>query len=97
MVFKTKSMLQSLPETPGLRRSMALLLLLAACAPSPSGPVSDPQDYAITEAPVPFAVRQLLPRGVVDRDVRVADNCYGYVFQGRIYPVLNPRGTQYCI
>ncbi len=72
-------------------------LALSACAPSPSGPVPDPQDYAITEAPVPFAVRQLLPRGVVDRDVRVADNCYGYVFQGRIYPVLNPRGTQYCI
>jgi hypothetical protein len=73
------------------------LLALAACVPAATAPVADPQDYVITDAPIPFAVTRLLPRGITERDVRVADNCYGYVYQGAIYPVLIPRGTQYCI
>ncbi len=65
--------------------------------PRASAPVSDPTAYVITDAPVPFAVTRLLPRGVVVRDVRVDQNCYGYTYQGTIYPVLIPRGTQYCL
>jgi hypothetical protein len=77
---------------------LILALALSACTlPTAGGPVPDPQAYAITEAPVPFAVQRLLPRSVTVRDVRVADNCYGYVYRGQIYPVLIPRGTQYCL
>ena len=60
-------------------------------------PVPDPQAYVASGAPVPNAVRLLLPRGVGAADVRLADNCYGYAFRGAIYPVLIPRGTQYCL
>ena len=77
--------------------SSAASLLLAGCIQTPPLPVTDPQSYAITQAPVPLAVRQLLPRGVTVRDVRVAANCYGYTLRGTIYPVLVPRGSQYCI
>ena len=73
------------------------LLTLSACIPRASGPVPDPQAYAPTQTVIPFAVMRLLPRGVPATDVRVADNCYGYVYLGTVYPVLNPRGTQYCI
>ncbi|WP_179381461.1 hypothetical protein [Jannaschia marina] len=74
------------------------LAVLAGCTvPVPGGPVPDPQTYSTTDAPIPFAVTRLLPRGVTAQDVRVADNCYGYVFEGQIYPVLIPRGTQYCL
>ena len=79
-------------------RLAALSLLLAACAiQAPPAPVPDPQAYAATDAPVPNAVRLLLPRGVTAADVRVSDNCYGYAFRGAVYPVLIPRGTQYCL
>ena len=84
----------------GMRRvlpGLAIGFLLAACIPAANGPVPDPQTYAITTAPVPFAVSRLLPRGVTARDVRISDNCYGYVYQGAVYPVLIPRGTQYCL
>ncbi|WGH77888.1 hypothetical protein [Jannaschia ovalis] len=77
--------------------ALLLPLPLLACVPAASGPVPDPQDYRVSDAPVPFAVQRLLPRGVGVADVRVADNCYGYAYQGVIYPVLIPRGTQYCI
>ena len=82
-----------------MKRFLLLPLLLAACsiAPKASGPVPDPQAYIQTDAPVPFAVSRLLPRGVGAQNVRVADNCYGYEYQGQIYPVLIPRGTQYCL
>ncbi|CTQ32092.1 hypothetical protein [Jannaschia rubra] len=81
-----------------MKRSLLILPLLAACAlPTANGPVPDPQAYAITDAPIPFAVGRLLPRGITERDVRVAENCYGYAYQGQIYPVLIPRGTQYCL
>lgn len=74
------------------------LLLLAGCAiQAPPAPVPDPQAYLASPAPVPNAVRLLLPRGVTAADVRVAGNCYGYVYGGAIYPVLIPRGTQYCL
>tara|TARA_R110000850_G_scaffold2316_7_gene11415 strand:+ start:183 stop:425 length:243 start_codon:yes stop_codon:yes gene_type:complete len=74
------------------------LFVLSACAlPTANGPVPDPQAYGVSTAPVPFAVNRLLPRGVTVQDVRVADNCYGYQYQGQIYPVLIPRGTQYCL
>ncbi|SFI57768.1 hypothetical protein [Jannaschia pohangensis] len=76
---------------------LALPLALAACLPTADGPVSDPQTYVVTDAPIPFAVTRLLPRGITAQDVRVADNCYGYQYQGQIYPVLIPRGTQYCL
>ncbi len=80
------------------RLALTVPLALAACGlPTAQGPVSDPQAYTVTDAPVPFAVGRLLPRSVTARDVRVADNCYGYAYQGRIYPVLIPRGTQYCL
>lgn len=72
-------------------------LLLAACVPRASAPVTVPTAYVVTDAPIPFAVTRLLPRGVTVRDVRVNENCYGYAYQGRIYPVLIPRGTQYCL
>ncbi|MFO6465392.1 hypothetical protein ACK8OR_13435 [Jannaschia sp. KMU-145] len=80
-------------------RALAALALvtLAACLPTAQTPVPDPQTYGPTSAPVPFAVSRLLPRGVTAQDVRVADNCYGYAYQGLIYPVLIPRGTQYCL
>ena len=78
--------------------STASALLLTACAlPTSDSPVPDPQAYAPTDAPVPFAVRQLLPDGITEADVRVAENCYAYAFDGRIWPVLIPRGTQYCL
>lgn len=57
----------------------------------------DPQAYVAGTAPVPNVVRLLLPRGVTSADVRVADNCYGYVYAGAVYPVLIPRGSQYCL
>ena len=92
------------PRTPGIfpprRRTVAALtaaLALSACLPRAAGPVADPQAYAPAETVIPFAVIRLLPRGVSAADVRVADNCYGYAYQGAVYPVLNPRGTQYCI
>lgn len=92
------------PRTPGVFMKQrwgiagAVLLALSACAlPTAGGPVPDPQGYATTDAPIPFAVTRLLPRGVNTQDVRVADNCYGYAFQGQIFPVLIPRGTQYCL
>lgn len=72
-------------------------LLLAACVPRAGGPVADPLAYRVTDAPIPFAVSRLLPRGITARDVRVADNCYGYDYLGQVYPVLIPRGTQYCL
>ena len=81
-----------------MRLSLCLPVLLAACAvQAPPAPVPDPQAYAATDAPVPNAVRLLLPRGVSVADVRVAGNCYGYVYGGTVYPVLIPRGTQYCL
>jgi hypothetical protein len=80
-----------------MRRTLLALPFLAACVPTAADPVTDPQAYAPTSAPIPFAVRQILPRGVTVADIRVADNCYGYVWQGRIYPLLIPRGSQYCI
>ncbi|SDZ23260.1 hypothetical protein SAMN05444004_10855 [Jannaschia faecimaris] len=74
------------------------LVALAGCAlPTAQAPVPDPQTYATTDAPIPFAVSRLLPRGVTAQDVRVADNCYGYEYLGQVYPVLIPRGTQYCL
>ncbi|MGB3555659.1 MAG: hypothetical protein WBA25_13570 [Jannaschia sp.] len=73
------------------------LLSLPGCLTAPPAPVDNPARYAPTDAPVPNAVRILLPRGVTARDVRVSDNCYGYVYGGAVYPVLIPRGTQYCI
>ena len=76
---------------------LAPLALSACAAPTVGTPVADPQAYVVTDAPVPFAVSTLLPRGVFARDVRVADNCYGYAWQGQVYPVLLPRGTQYCL
>lgn len=80
-----------------MRYAALIPLALAGCVPAANAPVGDPQTYASTDAPIPFAVQRLLPRGVTAADVRVADNCYGYVYQGAIYPVLIPRGTQYCI
>lgn len=81
-----------------MRISLTIALLtLAACAPSISAPVTNPDRYVASDAPVPFAVRQLLPRGVFDADVRLWQNCYGYVYQGQTYPVLTPRGSQYCL
>ncbi|CTQ48773.1 hypothetical protein [Jannaschia donghaensis] len=78
--------------------AIVLPFLITACAlPTANGPVPDPQTYAVTEAPIPFAVTRLLPRGVNTQDVRVADNCYGYEYQGQVFPVLIPRGTQYCL
>ncbi len=80
------------------RLALIAALLLAACATqAPPAPVPDPQAYVASAAPVPNAVRLLLPRGVGAADVRLADNCYGYAFRGAIYPVLIPRGTQYCL
>ncbi len=79
------------------RLALGLLLVLVACVPAADGPVPDPETYSVSNAPVPFAVTRLLPRGVTAADVRVADNCYGYEFQGAIFPVLIPRGTQYCL
>ncbi|GIT90709.1 hypothetical protein JANAI62_11640 [Jannaschia pagri] len=73
------------------------LIALAACAQSLRNPVADPDRYVTTDAPIPFAVRQLLPSGVLPSDVRVWENCYGFVAGGTVYPVLNPAGTQYCI
>ncbi|WP_371157279.1 hypothetical protein [Jannaschia sp. 2305UL9-9] len=73
------------------------VLMAAGCAASLRNPVASPELYLQTDAPVPFAVRSLLPRGVIESDVRVRDNCYGYASGGVVYPVLNPRGTQYCI
>lgn len=81
-----------------MTRTLFLLpLLLAGCLPPPPSPVPDPQAYAPTNVPVPFAVTSLLPRGVTSADVRVAANCYGYMFEGRVFPVLIPGGTQYCL
>jgi len=81
-----------------MRISLALLALLAACtAPQRPPPVDRPDLYAATDAPIPFAVRQLLPRGVIASDVRVRDNCYGYAAGGTVYPVIVPRSGQYCI
>ncbi|MDB2407799.1 hypothetical protein N9W17_04660 [Jannaschia sp.] len=80
-----------------MRFSLPLLLLLAACTPPPTNPVDRADLYTATDAPIPFAVRQLLPRGVLVSDVRVRSNCYGYAAGGTVYPVLNPRGGQYCI
>ncbi|MCK0167451.1 hypothetical protein MWU52_07825 [Jannaschia sp. S6380] len=77
--------------------ALSVAVMLAACVPAANAPVPDPQAYAPTDAPVPFAVSRLLPRGVTAADVRVADNCYGYAYQGAIYPVLIPRGSQYCL
>ncbi|MGB3408232.1 MAG: hypothetical protein WBA67_12140 [Jannaschia sp.] len=80
-------------------RRLALLapVLLAACLPTAQAPVENPTRYVPTDAPVPFAVSRLLPRGVTQQDVRVWDNCYAYAYNGAIYPVLIPRGTQYCL
>ncbi|TFL16917.1 hypothetical protein [Jannaschia formosa] len=81
-----------------MRTSLVLVLLLAACTtPQRPPPVDRPDLYVTTDAPVPFAVRQLLPRGVIPSDVRVRDNCYGYAAGGTVYPVLVPRSGQYCI
>ncbi|MEM8825223.1 MAG: hypothetical protein AAGF30_16570 [Pseudomonadota bacterium] len=80
-----------------MKRLLIFPLILAACARAPVAPVTDPASYVPTDAPVPFAVQALLPQGVTPEDVRVANNCYGYVFNGLVYPVLIPRGTQYCL
>jgi hypothetical protein len=85
-----------------MRTRLALLpllpLLLVACAtPDRGAPVDRPDLYVPTDAPVPLAVRSLLPRGVIPSDVRVRENCYGYAAGGTVYPVRNPRGGQYCI
>ena len=81
-----------------MKHLLLLPLALAACSvPPPSAPVTDPQSYRVSDAPIPFAVTRLLPRGVYTQDVRVADNCYGYAYRNTIYPVLIPRGTQYCL
>ncbi|CUH39717.1 hypothetical protein JSE7799_02445 [Jannaschia seosinensis] len=77
--------------------AVAAALLLTACLPTSDAPVPDPQAYARIDAPVPFAVRRLLPQGITEADVRVADNCYAYAYDGQIWPVLIPRGTQYCL
>lgn len=73
------------------------LAALTACLPTADAPVPNPDRYAPTDAPVPFAVLQLVPRGITAPDIRVWENCYAYAFDGAIYPVLNPRGGQYCI
>lgn len=86
-----------MPLTRRLLSALPFLALAACTVPTPNGPVPDPQAYVALDAPVPFAVKALLPRGVVEADVRVADNCYGYAYRGQIYPVLIPRGTQYCL
>lgn len=82
---------------PFLRLMIVTTLALSGCAASLRNPVADPERYIQSDAPVPFAVRQLLPRGVIEADVRLRENCYGYDSGGTIYPVLNPRGSQYCI
>ncbi|MEM8850706.1 MAG: hypothetical protein AAGE03_11820 [Pseudomonadota bacterium] len=80
-----------------MKRALLLPLTLAACVAQPANPVSNPGDYVPTSAPVPFAVQRLLPRGVTATDVLVEQNCYGYEFDGAVYPVIIPRGTQYCL
>jgi hypothetical protein len=77
---------------------LPLLLVLAACSPPDRGtPVDRPDLYVQSDAPIPLAVRTLLPRGVIPSDVRVRENCYGYAAGGTVYPIRNPRGGQYCI
>jgi hypothetical protein len=76
---------------------LLVAVALSACTYRLASPVPDPQSYVQTAAPVPFAVLRLLPRGITAADVRVADNCYGYAAAGAVYPVLIPRGTQYCL
>ena len=78
------------------RLALALPLALAACA-TPPLPVDRPDLYVPPDAPVPAAVRALLPRGVAADAVRVRANCYGYALNGTVYPVLVPRSGQYCI
>jgi hypothetical protein len=81
-----------------ITRGLAILGcgVLAACT-APPLPVERPDLYVAIDAPVPGAVRALLPRGITPADVRVRDNCYGYAANGTVFPVLVPRGGQYCI
>ena len=81
-----------------MRASLLLApLALAACLPTAQAPVENPARYIETDAPIPFAVMRLVPKGTTERDIRVWENCYAYQFNGQIYPVLIPRGTQYCL
>ena len=72
-----------------------LFVLTAACAPPPQ-PL-DPAGYVPLDHTLPLAARALLPRGIPPGAARVRDNCYGYVFDGQLYPVRRPGGGQYCI
>lgn len=87
-------------NSPSLFRAAALIVAisaLSACLPTADAPVTNPDRYGPTDAPIPFAVLRLVPRGVTEPDIRVWENCYAYAFNGTIYPVLNPTGSQYCI
>lgn len=79
------------------RRLSILPLLLAACAPPPPAQPIDGAGYVAIDYALPFALERLLPAGIPASDVRERSGCYGYLFEGALYPVRRPDGGQYCL